>query len=170
MRLITHYLTLPILVSSSWPDSHLSCLIICRFSTKIRFGYRGTVYLFHRYKHSRFIILDTVLIIPFLLPDWIRQRALSLELRFILWSSFLEKTPLLRYLHRNVTADIDIVGRDDSVAMGIRVRFITPYLNPPAVVEKMQIGSENEDHRFTPTAFRFFDWHSWGHIEGKIDC
>jgi hypothetical protein len=106
---------------------------------------------------------------PFLLPDRIRKRALSLELRFIRWSSFLEQIPLLRYLHRNVTAEIDIFGRDDSVAMGIRVRFITPYLNLPTVVEKTQIGSENQDRRFTPTAFRFFDWHSWAHIEGKID-
>lgn len=103
------------------------------------------------------------------LPDWIRQRALSLELRFIRWSSFLERIPLLRYLHRNVTADIDVFGRDENIAIGLRIKFITPYLNLPVTVEKTQICSENEERRITPTAFRFFDWHSWAHIEGKID-
>jgi hypothetical protein len=106
---------------------------------------------------------------PFFLPDCIRQRALSLELRFIHWSSFLERIPLLRYLHRNVTADIDIFGRDENVAIGLRIKFITPYLNLPVAVEKTQIGSDNVERRFTPTAFRFFDWHSWTHIEGNID-
>jgi len=115
------------------------------------------------------LIKYTVPIMPLLLPDWIRQRALSLELRFIRWTSFLERIPLLRYLHRNVTADIDIFGRDENVAIGFRIKFITPYLNLPVAVDKTQIGSENEDSRFTPTAFRFFDWHSWAHIEGKID-
>lgn len=101
--------------------------------------------------------------------NWIQQRALSLELRFIRRSSFLEKIPLLRYLHRNVTADIDIFGREQQLALGLRVRFVSPYLNLPVTVEKTQIGFEDEDCRFTPTAFRFFDWHSWVHIKGKID-
>jgi hypothetical protein len=101
--------------------------------------------------------------------DWFRQRALSLELRFIRWSSFLERIPLLRHLHRNVTADIDIFDRDQDIAIGLRVKFVSPYLNLPVAVEKTQIGYEDEDRGFTPTAFRFFDWHSWAHINGKID-
>jgi hypothetical protein len=100
--------------------------------------------------------------------DWIRQRALSLELRFIRCSSFLERIPLLRYLHRNVTADLEILSREENIGIGLRIKFITPYLNLPVAVEKTQIGYEDKDHRFTPTAFRFFDWHSWTHIEGKI--
>lgn len=101
--------------------------------------------------------------------DWFRQRALSLELRFIRWSSFLERIPLLRHLHRNATADIDIFGHDQHIAIGLRVKFVSPYLNLPVAVEKTQIGYEDEDRGFTPTAFRFFDWHSWAHINGKID-
>ncbi|NNK96983.1 MAG: hypothetical protein HKP41_21730 [Desulfobacterales bacterium] len=101
--------------------------------------------------------------------NWIRQRALSIELRFIRYSSFLERIPLLRYLHRNVTADIEILSREDNIAIGLRIKFITPYLNLPVEVEKAQIGYEDKDRRFIPTAFRFFDWHSWMHIEGQID-
>jgi len=101
--------------------------------------------------------------------DWIRQCASSLELRFIRCSAFLERIPLLRYLHRNVTADLEILSREENISIGLRIRFITPYLNLPVAVEKMQIGYEDKDRRFTPTAFRFFDWHSWRHIEGKIE-
>jgi len=101
--------------------------------------------------------------------NWIRQRALSLELRFIRCSSFLERIPLVRYLHRNVTADLEILSREENIAIGLRIKFITPYLKLPVAVEKTQIGYEDKNRKFTPTAFRFFDWHSWTHIEGKID-
>jgi len=100
--------------------------------------------------------------------DRIRQLASSLELRFIRSSSFLESIPILRALHRNVTANIEILNREENTGIGFRIKFITPYLNLPVAVEKSQIGFENKDRRFTPTAFRFFDWHSWAHIEGKI--
>jgi hypothetical protein len=106
---------------------------------------------------------------PLFSPDRFLQSASSLELRFIRWLSFLDKIPLLRYFHRNVTADIDIFGPDENVAIGLRIKFITPYLNLPVAVEQSQIGTENEERRFTPAAFRFFDWHSWAHIEGRID-
>jgi hypothetical protein len=72
-------------------------------------------------------------------------------------------------LHRNVTADLEILSREENISIGLRIKFITPYLNLPVAVEKTQIGYEDKDRRFTPTAFRFFDWHSWTHIEGKID-
>jgi len=100
--------------------------------------------------------------------NWIRQRALSLELGFIRGLCFLDRIPLLRYLHRNLTADIEILSHEGSIAIGLRIKFITPYLHLPVAVERLQIGYEDKDHRFTPTAFRFFDWHSWAHIEGKI--
>jgi len=101
--------------------------------------------------------------------NWFQQRALSLELRFIRGLSFLDRIPILRYLHRNLTADIEILNREENSAIGLRIKFITPYLNLPVAVERVQIGYEDKDRRFTPTAFRFFDWHSWAHIEGKID-
>jgi len=100
--------------------------------------------------------------------DWIRRRALSLELRFIRYSSFLERIPLLRHLHRNVTADLEILSREEKTSIEFRILFISPYLRLPVAVEKTQIGYEEKDRGFTPTAFRFFDWHSWIHIEGKI--
>ena len=101
--------------------------------------------------------------------DWIRQRASALELRFIRCSSLLERVPLLRHLHRNVTADLEILSPEENIAVGLRIKFITPYLKLPVALEKTQIGHEDQNRKFTPTAFRFFDWHSWAHIEGKID-
>lgn len=101
--------------------------------------------------------------------DWIRQRALTLELGFIRCSSVLERVPLLRYLHRNVTADLEILSPEENIKVGLRIKFITPYLKIPVALEKTQIGYEDQNRNFTPTAFRFFDWHSWAHIEGKID-
>jgi hypothetical protein len=94
---------------------------------------------------------------------------LSLEMRFIRWSSFLDRIPLVGRLHRNVTADIDIFRHHQTTAMGLRVKFLSPYLRLPVAVEKTQIGYESEDRGFTPTAFRFFDWQSWTHIDGDID-
>lgn len=101
--------------------------------------------------------------------DWIQQRALSLELRFIRCSSFLKTIPLLRHLHRNVTASVEILSREENIAMGFRIKFMSPYLNLPVAVEKAQIGYEDKDRRFTPAAFRFFDWHSWAHIDGIVE-
>jgi len=103
-----------------------------------------------------------------IISDWMRQRALSLELRFIRCSSFLERIPLLRHLHRNVTADLEILSREENMSTELRIKFLSPYLNLPVAVEKTQIGYEEKDCGFMPTAFRFFNWHSWTHIEGKI--
>jgi hypothetical protein len=71
-------------------------------------------------------------------------------------------------MHRNITADLEILSREENISIGLRVKFITPYLNLPVAVEQTQIGYKDKDRRFTPAAFRFFDWHSWMHIEGKI--
>jgi hypothetical protein len=101
--------------------------------------------------------------------DWIRQRAVSLELLLIRYTSFLETIPLLRHLHRNITAGIELLGRGRDIAAGVRVQFKTPYLHLPLEVDKTQIGHEDRDRIFRAAAFRFFDWHTWTHIEGEID-
>ena len=101
--------------------------------------------------------------------DWVRKWALFLEIRCIQYSSFLEKIPVFRKLHRNITADVEILSwRRDSLAE-ICVRFRTPYLGLPVAIEKIQIGFNDEDRRFYPSAFRFFDWHSWKHISGEME-
>ncbi len=101
--------------------------------------------------------------------DRIRERALSLELGFIRLTSFLEKIPFLASLHRKVTADVEILGPETGAAMRLRVRFRSPYLNLPLEVEETQVGYLDEDRRFRPAAFRFFDWHTWAHIDGDLE-
>lgn len=100
---------------------------------------------------------------------WIRQHALSLELRFIHRTAFLGKIPLLRIFHRNVTADVWVLGPEENVALGFVVQFKTPYLHLPVELKKSQIGHEGAGQEFTPSAFRFFDWQSWAHIQGRIE-
>jgi hypothetical protein len=41
-------------------------------------------------------------------------------------------------------------------------------LHLPLAVDKTQIGYEDRDRTSRATAFRFFDWYSWTHIEGEI--
>ncbi len=103
------------------------------------------------------------------MSDWIPRYVLALELRFIQRASFLERIPLLRILHRRVTADVRVLGSEEGVPGGFVVRFKTPYLHLPVEVAKSQIGHEGVDGKFCPSAFRFFDWHSWRHIEGGIE-
>ncbi|MCU7893143.1 MAG: hypothetical protein KZQ78_16775 [Candidatus Thiodiazotropha sp. (ex Ustalcina ferruginea)] len=49
------------------------------------------------------------------------------------------------------------------------VYFKTPYLHLPIHVQKSQVGDVDAGHQFLPAAFRFFDWHSWAHIEGRVE-
>jgi hypothetical protein len=72
-------------------------------------------------------------------------------------------------LHRNITADVRVIGQEKNHGTGFNVEFRTPYLHLPVEIEKAQIGFENETYRFRPEAFRLFDWQSWVHIEGEID-
>ena len=101
--------------------------------------------------------------------NWIWKRVLLLEMLFIHRTSFLERIPLLRLLHRNITADVRVVKQENNCGAGLSVEFRTPYLHLPVEIEKAQIGFESEKYRFRPGAFRFFDWQSWVHIEGEID-
>jgi hypothetical protein len=56
------------------------------------------------------------------------------------------------------------------MAPTFRLEFQSPYLHQPLEVERSQIGQASEGGaRFTPAAFRFFDWGSWAHIDGEIE-
>lgn len=101
--------------------------------------------------------------------DWVRQYALSLELRIVSRASFLSKIPLLRVFQHNVTADVKVLSPEGNDGLGFFVEFKTPYLHLPVEVKKTQIGFENRNQEFTPSAFRFYDWHSWAHITGRIE-
>lgn len=104
-----------------------------------------------------------------IVSDWIRRSVLSLELRFSDRTSFFGKVRLLRVLHRNVTADVRMLGVKKNVALGFAVQFKTPYLHLPIAVVKGHIGHEDTNREFSPAAFRFFDWHTWAHIKGRIE-
>ncbi|MCU7803835.1 MAG: hypothetical protein KZQ96_11605 [Candidatus Thiodiazotropha sp. (ex Lucinoma borealis)] len=101
--------------------------------------------------------------------DWIRQRALSLELWIIHRTSFLSHIPLLRIFHQHVTADIRVLDSEGKAGLGFSVYFKTPYLHLPIDVQKSQVGDVDAGQKFLPAAFRFFDWHSWAHIEGRVE-
>ncbi|MCU7931892.1 MAG: hypothetical protein KZQ90_13910 [Candidatus Thiodiazotropha sp. (ex Codakia rugifera)] len=101
--------------------------------------------------------------------DWIRKHALSLELWIIHRTSFLGNIPLLRFFYRHITADIRVLDSEGNAGLGFSVNFKTPYLHLPIHVQKSQVGAVDADHQFLPAAFRFFDWHSWAHIEGRVE-
>ena len=101
--------------------------------------------------------------------DRIRQWAVSLDLLLSRLTSGLEKIPLLGGLHPEVTADVEILGKAGQAEIGLRVGFRSPYLGLPLEFEKSQIGSVGEDGRLRPTAFRFFDWQTWRHIDGEVE-
>lgn len=101
--------------------------------------------------------------------DWVRRRTLALELRLIRSTSLFDRIPLLRHLHRNITAHVEPLGDGKDTAAGVRVRFMTPYLHLPIEVDKTQVGHEDRERGFTAAAFRYFDWLSWTHIEGAIE-
>lgn len=96
------------------------------------------------------------------------QRLLPLEFLLIRWTSFLHKVPLVRRLHRKVTAQLVLIGDGTRAVNAFRVNFETPYLRLPVEVDRSQIGMEKGDSGIRPAAFRFFDWQSWVHIEGAI--
>lgn len=100
---------------------------------------------------------------------WLRQRTLAVELRCSRFLTFLKRIPLLRHLHRGVTARVEILGPEEHTKIRFRIKFLSPYLHFPVAVEKSQIGYNDKDGKFTPTAFRFFDWHSWNHMEGIVE-
>lgn len=100
-------------------------------------------------------------------PHWVR-RLLQIELPLIRRTSFLRRIPVLRRLHRQVTARLTLLGESPGALPAFRLDFETPYLRLPVEVDRNQIGSEDSPSGFEPEAFRFFDWHSWAHVGGEI--
>ena len=49
-----------------------------------------------------------------------------------------------------------------------RIDFRTPYLRLPVAIDKSQIGRLSTDGTWQVCSFRFFDWHSWSHIDGTL--
>lgn len=102
-------------------------------------------------------------------PHWIR-RLLPLELLLIRRMSFLRRVPVLRRVSRQVTARLTLSSNARPCdGLSFRLDFETPYLRLPVEVERLQIGIEDAHSGFRSEAFRFFDWQSWAHIDGKIE-
>jgi hypothetical protein len=101
-------------------------------------------------------------------PSWVR-RLLPLELMLIRRMAFLGKVPMLWRLRRQITARLTLMGRGPAAAPAFRLDFETPYLRLPVEVDRGQVGAYEPGSGFRPAAFRFFDWRSWMHIEGRIE-
>ena len=99
------------------------------------------------------------------LKDAIDQRVLSLELGLSRLTAHLQGIPLLRRLHRAVSAEIGLTRA--GARLGVSVDFRSPYLWRPVRVARSQVGDQEAD-RFVPAAFRLFDWHTWIHIDGRV--
>ncbi len=99
----------------------------------------------------------------------IHARLLLLELQFICRTAFLKRVPVVRSLHRKITADLNILKTQEDLAVAFTVRFRSPYFRLPVPLEKAQIGEITPDGGFQPTSFRFFDWQTWAHIEGVVE-
>ena len=99
----------------------------------------------------------------------IRKWLLQLELRYLRNASIFDQMPRLRWLNRKITADIAIIYADSNRGIRFRSDFRTPYLRLPVAVEKSQIGRGTGNGLLQTASFRFFDWQSWGHIDGEIE-
>jgi len=100
---------------------------------------------------------------------WIRRLILLLELALINSTSIFRKIPLLMFLHRTVTANVEIMSNEGKDNFRFRVQFKTPYFNLPLEIAKTQVEHKSGMNTFQPSAFLFFDWQSWQHINGKIE-
>jgi hypothetical protein len=98
----------------------------------------------------------------------IRQQLVFFELAFICRTAFFKRIPVLRRLHRGVTADITVIEAQHDGAE-IRIDFRSPYFGLPVSVDAAQIGAIDPRQRLQPAAFRFFDWQTWSHIDGTVD-
>ncbi len=94
----------------------------------------------------------------------IHQRMLSLELGLSRLTARLQGIPLLRRLHRAVSAEVGLTRT--GAGLRVSVDFRSPYLWRPVRVARSQVG-EQEGGRFVPAAFRLFDWQTWKHMDGR---
>lgn len=110
----------------------------------------------------------TPLVHPMRLKDYLRKQGVALDLWLSRRTRSWESLPLLHYLHRDVTADIEIGSSPLERRLEVSVVFQSPYLHLPVEVSKSQIG-ESVGTEFKPAAFRLFDWHTWAHIDGRME-
>lgn len=103
--------------------------------------------------------------------DWIQARVVPLELTLAARLTGLRRIPFLRCLCRTVTARLRLEIEQASGATLLYLDFQTPWLRLPVTVDQTQIGTEcagPAPHVLEPASFRFFDWHSWQHIDGFV--
>jgi len=99
----------------------------------------------------------------------IRDAILRAELWLACHTVRLKDIPFLRALHRSVTADLCVLPHETGWGPGIRIDFRSPVFRIPVSVEKAQVGELDTTSRLLrPGAFRFFDWQTWGHFDGRI--
>ena len=96
--------------------------------------------------------------------------AMAVELRFIRKTAFLRRIPVLRKLHRGITARIHLHDNEVDPGLLLQVDFETPFLHLPVEIDETQLGKPGKSGTFQPGSFRFFDWHSGHHIAGRISC
>ena len=96
--------------------------------------------------------------------------AMAMELLFIRKTASLRRIPLLKKVHRGITARIYLHDSEVDPGLFLQVDFETPFLHLPVEIDETQIGTQETTGVFRPGSFRFFDWHSGLHIEGRIIC
>ncbi len=94
--------------------------------------------------------------------------AMAIEMLFIRKTAFLRSIPLLKKIHRGITARIYLHDSEADPGLLLQVDFETPFLHLPVEIDETQIGIHENTGAFHPESFRFFDWHSGLHIGGMI--
>ncbi|MCP3870397.1 MAG: hypothetical protein GY703_20360 [Gammaproteobacteria bacterium] len=93
---------------------------------------------------------------------------MAFELMIVRQTARLQRFPLWRGLHRDITASVSLHETGEGSPLTLSVEFETPYLRRPVAIDESQIGTGDDGGVLQPGAFRFFDWHSWSHIPGRI--
>ena len=101
--------------------------------------------------------------------DSIKNWLLHLELRCTRPRPLLHVIPRPLLFKRRITADFTLLASAADNAVRFRIDFRSPYFRLPVSVEKSQVGRVNENGMLDPASFRFFDWHSWTHMDGRIE-
>lgn len=96
--------------------------------------------------------------------------AMAMELLIIRKTASLRRIPLLKKIHRGITARIYLHDSEADPGLFLQVDFETPFLHLPVEIDETQIGIQEKTGAFQPGSFRFFDWHSGLHMEGRIFC
>lgn len=102
------------------------------------------------------------------LVESFKQRLLQLELSYVNRIPLLVHTRWPCFFNRKLTADISVTGSDVNSGIEFRIDFRTPYFHLPVAVLKSQVGQAQAEQTLAPSSFRFFDWHSWTHLDGIV--